>query len=172
MQAKRPDFYQPAPVPQASLVANLAIPFVLVAASLLLEMNKVEVPLVGANWAKHDPDHWPVELLPALKRHEPHDGRNRIFNGYIDGGFLIYHVPGYKVFVDDRCEVFGGAWLKDFVLAESNDTSEAIAKWEKEYGPFHFALTRMGTGFEEYFASSAEWECIQRTNTAALYRRK
>ena len=37
-----------------------------------------------------------------LKEHEPRGERNRIFNDYIDGGFIIYHVPGYKVFVDDR----------------------------------------------------------------------
>lgn len=112
-----------------------------------------------------------MELLPALKQFEPHDGRNRIFNGYIDGGFLIYHVPGYKVFVDDRCEVFGGAWLKDFVMADATPAA-AIAKWEMEYGPFHFALVRVDTGFEAYFATSQDWECIQRTPLAAFYRRR
>ena len=42
-----------------------------------------------------------------------------MFNDYIDGGFVIYHAPGYRVFVDDRCEVFGGDWLVEFVNASA-----------------------------------------------------
>jgi hypothetical protein len=171
MQAKRPDIYQPAGDAAPRWNVLLVIPVSIVCVATVLHLAKVEAPLVGANWAKHDPANWPMELLPALKQHEPHDGRNRIFNGYIDGGFLIYHVPGYKVFVDDRCEVFGGAWLKDFVMADAAPTA-AIAKWEKEYGPFHFALVRVDTGFEAFFATSSEWECIQRTPLAAFYRRR
>jgi len=170
LQSKRPDLYQPGNAPSPSGWVAFAIPSALVLLALVLQLAKVEVPLVGANWAKHDPAHWPMELLPALKQHEPHAGRNRIFNGYIDGGFLIYHVPGYKVFVDDRCEVFGGAWLKDFVMADAAP-AEAIARWEKEYGAFHFALVRVDTGFEKHFAASSEWECVHRTSLAAFYKR-
>jgi hypothetical protein len=171
LAAARPDFYQPDSVQRRPLLANFILPVLVVAAAFSLQVNKIEVPLVGANWARHDPKHWPVELLPALKQYEPHGEPKRIFNGYIDGGFLIYHVPGYKVFVDDRCEVFGGAWLKEFVEADAAPAA-AIAKWESEYGPFHFALTRTDSGFEKYFASSPEWELIQRTPTAAFYKRK
>jgi hypothetical protein len=172
LQTHRPDFYRPDSASRSPLWANVALPIVVVLLALLLQVNRIEVPLIGANWARHDPKHWPVELISTLKEHEPRDGRNRIFNGYIDGGFLIYHVPGYKVFVDDRCEVFGGAWLRDFVIAGFHQTPEAIARWEKEYGPFHFALTRLDSGFEAYFAASPDWDCVQCTETAAFYRRK
>jgi len=171
LHTKRPDVYQPAGEVPMKAGRWVLVPILLVAGAVALQLAKVEVPLVGANWARHDPRHWPIELLPAMKRHEPHGDRHRIFNGYIDGGFIIYHVPGYKVFVDDRCEVFGGAWLKDFVNAEANP-AEAIAKWESEYGPFHFALVRTDTAYEPYFANAAEWECVQRSGTAAFYRRR
>ena len=113
------------------------------------------------------------ELLDVLKANEPTSGvNNHIFNGYIDGGFLIYHTPGYKVFVDDRCEVFGGAWLKEFVEATENGSGAAIARWEEQYGHFDYALTRTDTGFDDHFKNSAEWVCLKRTDTAAFYKRK
>jgi hypothetical protein len=113
-----------------------------------------------------------LEVLDALKAHEPKPSEpNRLFNDYADGGFVIYHAPGYKVFVDDRCEVFGGPWLVDFVKAGLKDTAKAMEKWQAEYGQFHFALTRAGTGFDDYFKSAPDWECVKRGEKAAFYRR-
>jgi len=170
----RPDFY---PLPGADaptpLAANLWLPVLAVATALLLQVNRVPVPLVGSGWAVHDPRHWPVELLDVLKANEPHAAAgNRLFNDYIDGGFVIYHAPGYKVFVDDRCEVFGGDWLLAFVRAGSEDTAGAVGKWERDYGRFDFALTRTGTGFDQYFKATPGWECVKRTDTASFYKRR
>ncbi|MDB5313972.1 MAG: hypothetical protein JWO38_8174 [Gemmataceae bacterium] len=174
LERNRPDFYQPPPAPpQTPLWANLWLPALAVAIAFALQVARVPVPVIGAGWARHDPRHWPIELLDVLKEHEPRSPvGNHLFNDYIDGGFMIYHAPGYKVFVDDRCEVFGGEWLLKFVRASSEDTAAAIAGWEAAYGRFDFALTRAGTGFDDYFRQSAAWELVKRTDTAAFYRRK
>ena len=109
-----------------------------------------------------------------LKDNEPRSALgNHLFNDYIDGGFVIYHAPGYKVFVDDRCEVFGGELLRKQVTATFENTDQAIEDWQKEYGRFDFALTRLGTNFDGYFASRPEeWICLKRGETAAFYKRK
>jgi hypothetical protein len=169
----RPDVYEPRTRPvDRPWWANLWLPAAVVLVSLILQVNRVAVPLIGAGWAAHDPGHWPVELLDVLKAHEPKPGEpNRLFNGYADGGFVIYHAPGYKVFVDDRCEVFGGPWLLAFVKAQEADTSAAVMKWEAEYGRFDFALTRTGTGFDDHFRAAPGWECVKRTDLAAFYKR-
>jgi len=133
------------------------------------------VPVVGSGWARFDPAYWPVEVLDVVKANEPRPGEpNHVFNDYVDGGFLIYHAPGYKVFVDDRCELYGGPWLMQLVKASEDRESAAagIARWEAEYGRFDFALTRTGTGFDDYFRSAPGWECLKRTDTAAFYRRR
>ena len=172
LKLNRPDFQQ-GELPQSPVWTNLWLPATVVLLAFGLQIARVEVPLFGANWARHDPRHWPVELLDAMKEHEPRSGAgNHLFNDYIDGGFAIYHVPGYKVFVDDRCEVFGGEWLLDFVRAGSENTAAAIARWEGRYGRFDFALARTGTGFDAVFESSPDWVCVQRTSTAAFYRRR
>ncbi|HJZ59121.1 MAG TPA: hypothetical protein VKE74_29520 [Gemmataceae bacterium] len=177
----RPDYQKPLPDPTDLLGepsrrpawANLWLPAVAVLIAFVLQLGRVPVPVIGSGWAQHDPTHWPVDLLDVLKANEPTSGvNNHIFNGYIDGGFVIYHAPGYRVFVDDRCEVFGGAWLKEFVDATENDSAAAIARWERRYGLFDFALTRTDTGFDDYFKDSPEWVCLKRTDTAAFYKRK
>lgn len=124
-------------------------------------------------WAKLDEKKWPVELLPVLIEHEPRASqRNHLFNDYIDGGFVIFHAPAYRVFVDDRCELFGDAWLVEFLNAASTDTASAIQHWQERYGPFHFALTRLGTSFDDCFAKDPEWQCLYRGKIAAFYQRR
>lgn len=175
LATNRPDFYQPpGEEPHRPWWANVWLPVLVVLTSFSLHVAHVSVPVIGSGWAKHDPGHWPVDLLDVLKEHEPRSSGqgNRLFNGYIDGGFVIYHAPGYKVFVDDRCEVFGGEWLLEFVTAASGDTAAAVAKWEERYGAFDFALVRRDSRFEDVFAGSPEWELVKRTETATFYRRR
>jgi len=159
----RPDVYRPR---EGGGGRNLWLPAVLVGVAGLASIG-------GVGWARLDPTHWPVELLPELRAHEPRSSADphRLFNGYIDGGFVIYHAPGYKVFVDDRCEVFGGDWLLAFVRADAEGTADAVAGWEARYGRFDFALVRAGTGFEAYFRAAPGWELVQRTGVASFYRR-
>jgi hypothetical protein len=170
----RPDFYEPdAPRRVRPWWANVFLPAMAVLVSFALQAARVPVPVIGSGWAQHSSAHWPMEVLDALKANEPKPGKpNHLFNDYSDGGFVIYHAPGYKVFVDDRCEVFGGPWLIDFVKAGQKDTATAMVKWQAEYGRFDFALTRAGTGFDDYFRTAPGWECVKRGNTAAFYKRK
>jgi hypothetical protein len=178
LAARRPDLYQPGSAVARPWWASVWLPLAVVGLALALQAARVPVPLIGSGWATHDPEHWPVDVLDALKAHEPEpdDPHNKLFNsGYIDGGFVIFHAPGYKVFVDDRCEVFGGAWLKAFCEAESGPTPDpapAVAKWEREYGPFDFALTRTGLPVDAVFRSSQAWEPEKVTPTATFYKRK
>lgn len=172
MAARRPDLYQPGSATARPAWAGLWLPAALVALALGLQLARVPVPVVGSGWARHDPNTWPLDVLGALKEHEPAPGApNKLFNtGYSDGGFVIYHAPGYRVFVDDRCEVFGGPWLKAFVDAQA-DPGPALARWEAEYGPFDFALTRTGTPFDDLFRNRPGWSAVRVTPLATFYRR-
>ncbi len=174
LAAHRPDFYDPAGSPVRWGVLGMLTAALGVAVTLLVQAAGVAVPLVGSGWAKLDPGYWPTELTDTLKRYEPRSpSGGRLFNEYIDGGFVIYHAPGYRVFVDDRCELFGDDWLVRFVEAGAGDPTAAMASWESEYGRFDFALTRTGSGFDRYFhGRPAEWERIEGTATAAFYRRR
>jgi hypothetical protein len=181
LAANRPDFYEPSAAPgPRPWWASVWLPTLVVLLTLGLQAGGVRVPVFGASWAVHTEPHWPMDVLDALKEHEPRPGdpHNKIFNDYIDGAFVIYHAPGYRVFVDDRCEVFGGQWLYDFVLASHPEKTSpdkraaTMAKWQSDYGNFDFALTRTVSPFDDYFKARPEWECVKRTENSALYRRK
>jgi hypothetical protein len=159
------------------------LPALLVLTAFGLQQSRIVVPIIGYGWARLDPSYWPVELLPELEEYQDTrpDG-TRIFNDYYLGGFLIYFTPGYRVFVDDRCELFRSEtdeytdqWLDEFVHARQEETALAIRKWQKQHGSFDFALVQVPTdgsrSFDDYFRASPDWELVKRTRTAALYRR-
>jgi hypothetical protein len=177
LAAKRPDVYAPPATPPCNQFTPVVFAaLVAVTVSLGCQWFRVKVPLIGQGTAKLDPTLWPTELYDDLKRLEPKPGEpNRVFCEYIFGGYLIHHAPGYKVFVDDRCELFGDDWLVEFVNADGENTADAMAKWQEMFGRFDFALT--GTtdrdqGYDWYFRTSGEWEVVRTTNTATLYRRR
>ena len=37
-----------------------------------------------------------------------------VFNDANLGGYLIYHAPSLKIFMDDRCELYGDDWIEDY----------------------------------------------------------
>jgi hypothetical protein len=169
----RPDFYQPdAAVVRRPWWAAVWLPILCVLLSLSLQIAGVQLPIIGAGWARHSAKQWPVELLDAIHASEPAPGEpNRMFTDYLNGGFAIYHAPGYKVFVDDRCEVFGGPWLMDYLTSSRTDQAAAIDRWERTYGTFNYALLSTECGFDDYFRTAPGWECVKRTESSAFYRR-
>lgn len=177
LAAKRPDVFTPPARPaRGALRPVLLTGLVCVAVSMGCQWLGWTVPLIGEGSAKLDPTLWPTELRDDLVALEPQPGEpNRIFCEYVYGGYLIYHAPGYKVFVDDRCEVFGDDWLLEFVKADGNGTADAMARWQARYGTFDFALTtttNRDTGYDWYFRTSPEWNLVRKTDTASFYRRK
>lgn len=169
--AARPDFYVPRgeseACPRAGWCGSLAVGTALVAGFATVA--------VGGGWrlVELDREMWPVDLLPALHREAAGRRDVPIFNEYEYGGFLIYFAPEYRPFVDDRCEIFGGPWLAEFVDAGRTDPAPAMAKWAAAYPRFDLALTRDGGGFARYFAARPEtWEAVATDGFATLFRRR
>ena len=165
------------------------LPVLAVALALVLQWQGVEAPVIGRGWAKLDQKVWPVELEESLHDCEQapdSDNNHHIFNEYAYGGFMIYHTPGLKVFVDDRCELYGGEWLLEFVDVEINMSKENLTaddyaagyayleKMQRRYGgKFDLALTATGSGYDALFCDSPEkWEVVTKTTTATLYKRR
>lgn len=176
LAVKRPDVY----APPTGGVRNVFLPVLLTAVvcvvvSVGCQWFGLSVPLIGKGTAKLDPTLWPTELRDDIKAMEPTPGEpNHIFCEYIYGGYLIYHSPGYKVFVDDRCELFGDDWLIEFVKADEGNTAEAMSRWQQRFGRFDFALTTTAgreQGYDWYFRRAPDWQLVRQTDTATLYRR-
>jgi hypothetical protein len=157
--------------PATRCLASLALPATVVAAALLLQLGNVHVPVVGRGWARFDPARWPTELLPTLEQinRESLEG-TPIFNDLNFGGFLIYHTPRLRVFVDDRCSLYGTKFLLDYDQARREDPAQ-IDRRRQEYG-FRYALVQTGGPFDRHLSDSAEWNLLERSQPATLYRHK
>lgn len=171
----RPDAYVPPTKPDRGSVVGILLAAVLaVAISWALQVKQVQVPGIGHGSAKFDAKLWPFDLLDVIYKHEPKSVGQmaNVFNDYSDGGFLIYYAPGYRVFVDDRCEVFGDDWLVEFVLANEEGTADVMAKWQANYPRWDYALTRHDTGFDEYYrCRPAEWQLLKKGEVGSFYQR-
>ena len=170
LAAKRPDFYDPTG-------CNVVTSWRSVVVLSVIVFGVGIVQFLGASWshwAKLDSERWPLQLRSTLTKYEPKPGQpNHLFNDCIDGGFVIYHAPGYRIFMDDRCELYGDEWLVKFVKAAEANTGQAMVEWQKQYGDFNFALTRVGASFDDYFRTdTVTWELIEATPNANFYRRR
>ncbi len=113
------------------------------------------------------PAHWPIEILPELKRIEKEVPQGTpIFNDMLFGGFLIYHTPGFRVFVDDRCELYEEGFLLRYVKAKKSD----FDAWSTQY-PFHIALLEINSSYRKYFDDDHNWLVVKRCRAAVLYRK-
>ena len=83
------------------------------------------------------------------------------------GGFLIFHTPQLKTFIDDRCELFGDAFLRDYARAE-REAPAAVQLWQQEYG-FGYALVQANTPLDRHLEQSRSWLPLRRTAAAVLY---
>ncbi len=145
------------------------LPLVLVGAAAAVQCAGVRIPLVGRGWAQFDAARWPVALLPQLDAiHRQSEDGTPIFNDLNFGGFLIDHAPRLRVFVDDRCALYGGEFLTRYDLARREDPAQ-IERWRRQYG-FRFALVESGGRFDRYLAGSEAWRLVARTPPAALYQ--
>jgi hypothetical protein len=157
------------PVAQWSWLA-LVLPAVLFVAAVVFQVRGMRVPVLGSDWVELEPRHWPVELLPELRAYErQHAAGTPIFNDMLFGGFLIYFTPGLRIFIDDRCELYGDQEL----LAYAHDIDEhpeKVEAWARQYG-FDLALTAPDSGFDRYLRCADGWQLVGTTPAANLYRR-
>jgi hypothetical protein len=117
----------------------------------------------------------PVDLTPAVRdyvRSVPPG--TRIFNDCNWGGYLIWHAPELKIFMDDRFELCGDDWLRDYADA-INFRPERIDAWADEYG-FRAAVVSVGpasepAAAEKYMTDSPRWKLVARGKAAAFFIR-
>jgi hypothetical protein len=93
----------------------------------------------------------------------------RLYNDYAYGGFLLWWLPGTKIFIDGRMP----AWqrgqrdiLKDYLaLTGKTPDMSVLAKYSVDW-----ALVKRQTPLEEGLARSAAWSRVYDDQKAAIYR--
>jgi len=160
-------------VEEARTFRGAWIPAYLVLLAFTLQVAKLPVPLLGSGWAKLDARHNPMELKDPLENYAQHaPAGTRIFNDANLGGYVLYHAPQLKIFMDDRFELYGDDWMRDYVEVIYSHP-ERIEDWADTYGFDHavILIESERLPLEKYLAESPRWETIARGNRGALFRR-
>jgi len=144
------------------------IPAALTILCLWLQAVRLQVPLLGSGWVWLNPKEVPVDLLEPLQEY----ARNKpegtpVFNDANFGGFLIYFTPKLRIFMDDRCELYGDPWMADYMdMMKSHP--ERIEEHRAKYG-FDRALVTVDSPMDRYLGRSLQWREVARGQKAVLY---
>ncbi len=151
--------------------SRAVVPAIVLGLGMLAQGFAWNVPLVGRGWARLDESYWPVAMVPALNRIGSSAlTETRVFNDMLYGGFLIFYAPQMRVYVDDRCELFGASFLAEYANVVQREPAklEGLAdRWGIDY-----ALTETGSAIDNYLAESPRWRSIMRSGSATLRERE
>lgn len=158
----------------------LAVPALLVGLAFVLDARKVEMPVVGSHWARLDPDFIPSDMTREVMEYAASvPPGTPIFNDANLGGYLIYHAPNLKVFMDDRCELYGDDWIKNYSDAMGTPPERLGPVFESWAATYHFRRAIVMTHppeqekppIEEYLSHSPHWREVARGKRAVMYER-
>ncbi|MBX9679846.1 MAG: hypothetical protein K2X38_13880 [Gemmataceae bacterium] len=148
-------------------------PAILILLAFALQATRVQVPLLGSGWAKIDPKTNPVDLISYISEYsECQPEGTPVFNDPNLGGFLIYHAPRLKIFMDDRFELMGDQALIDWVKMR-DETPHEIETWAERY-PFERALVEKGSPewkLTTYLRQSPQWRLLKEGDNALWFER-
>jgi hypothetical protein len=148
--------------------SRIAIMTVIVAGTAFIYSMAVKPVLESGNWVALDRGHWPIDHLEYLVKYEKELGPGApIFNDMLYGGFLIYHTPGLRVFIDDRWELYGDDFMRRYIDAGPDD----FKQWESRYH-FEIALVNPRSSYCSYLNSEEGWKVVAASNAAVLYRKR
>jgi hypothetical protein len=134
---------------------------------LVLLVALVQVSTVMLNQNNNEKDHFPVSAVEWIKNNNP---RGNIFNTYGWGGYLIWHLyPNYKVYVDGRADVYGDAYLQDFISIYG-----AQPGWEDKLqrADVNLALVETGSPIANALSQSTNWRIVIKDDLESLYVRQ
>lgn len=138
---------------------------------------------------------YPCAAIDFLKGHSEYD-KDRLFNEYGWGGFLIYVYPERKIFIDGRLPQVayaGHSFLEEYlpfmkkdgarekklkeydislVLTKAKDNPIKIRRWEKIFFNLKESDFVTTNFLREYLASSSDWKLVFKDELSVVYARK
>ena len=109
--------------------------------------------------------HYPVAALVYIRDHDL--AERRMYNSYNWGGYLIWE--GLPVFIDGRADVYGDAFMDEYVLAYQlrGDWRVPLEKYDVDY-----VLIESGASFARLLEEAPEWERAYQDEVAVIFVRK
>jgi hypothetical protein len=110
-------------------------------------------------------DNLPVKAVEFLRENHP---PGRLFNPYNWGGYLVWALPEYPVFVDGRTDLYNdeiiGEWLK--VVKVEPGWQDTLVK----YG-VSIVMTENGSGLDRALKGNPGWSEVYQDSKAVVYQK-
>jgi hypothetical protein len=116
--------------------------------------------------AHFDPAHFPVGASDWIAQKHI---AGPIFAPDAWGGYLIYRfAPEPMVFVDDRHDLYGTAFLKDYV-----EVVQVLPDWRKvlDQDKLKLVLVPKNSSLANILRETPQWKAVYEDRTAALFQR-
>ncbi len=108
----------------------------------------------------------PIDAVEFLKREHP---PGRIFNSYNWGGYLLWALPEYPVFVDGRTDLYNdeivSKWLQ--VVRAENGWQDVLDAYQ-----VHLVLIERLSTLERVLSRESGWQLIYEDTIAVIYQKK
>jgi hypothetical protein len=99
---------------------------------------------------------------------ENHPAGN-IYNTYGWGGYLIWRLPDYPVYIDGRADLYGDAFIESYLKAYN-----ALPGWEQqlETNNVNLALVETGSGIGNALMKTSGWQLVLSDENSLLFQRR
>lgn len=111
---------------------------------------------------------WPMEIAPSLRAFP--EG-TRVVNELNLGGFLIFFAPNLRIFIDDRCELYGDAALRWYDHAARLEPAR-LQEWAEEHD-CRLVIALRHSPLDEWMAKDHEhWQVAAESEAARAFARR
>lgn len=143
-----------------------ALNWLVLALLLVVSLGRVVLVAAEAGQAATEPEGLPVGAVAYLQEEAP---EGRLFNDYNWGGYLIWRLPQYPVFVDGRTDLYDDALLNDYLAIY-----QVAPGWETKLEEYEvdLALIDRQAPLAGALAGHAAWELRYEDALAAVYVRR
>lgn len=141
----------------------LLVNWALLVVVLLLALVRISEPVTAAANEAAQAESLPVGAVAYLLAERP---LGPIFNDYNWGGYLIWRLPEYPVFVDGRTDLYDDAFLRDYLLIDMAGNG-----WEEklvDYG-INLAVISVDSPLAKAMAESANWQVIYQDELSFIF---
>jgi hypothetical protein len=113
---------------------------------------------------------YPIEAVEWIRANRDQTGQ-RLYNDYAYGGFLLWWMPGTKIFIDGRMPAWRSgerAIMPDYMTLMREDPDlRVLAKYSVDW-----ALVRKGSPLEARLGRQEGWNRVYGDHKAVIYRLK
>lgn len=109
--------------------------------------------------------HLPIDVAAYIEEEQP---PQPMFNSYNWGGYLMFAVPDYPVFVDGRTDLYGDSFLLQYLRAATG--GDGWRETLDEYG-IRTAVIETGSGLARRLRDEPDWNEVYTDDMAVVFVR-